>query len=212
MSTGRRPTTVVLAALACGLTVIAAVWMGLLGTSQVACFGAGGALTLMILAGGCRHRPDALYPARMQLARFRRTGQPADLVVVDLTASISPDHRRSSGMSTDEVSSVLRVTDGASMVPAMGGKGVCAVLESDARARAAIDRRLRRACGNEIPVAWVSSPDDGVTLEALLEAAMERLPVPQPRPQQRQRLLPLPVQRLVLRSLEPDRGPMRSTH
>src|SRR3954453_17432776 len=106
MSTGRRPTTVVLAALACGLTVIAAVWMGLLGKSQVACFGAGGALTLMILAGGCRHRPDALYPSRMHLARFRRTGQPDGLVVEFLTACTMLIHRRWSGMSTDEVSSV----------------------------------------------------------------------------------------------------------
>jgi len=204
---------VVLAALACGLTGIAGIGAGLVGASQAAYFGAGGALTLLLLAGGSRRRPDALYPARMQLARFRRSGPPADLVVVDLTASISPGGRRPSGKPAEAVSSVLRVTDGASIVPAMGGRGVCAVLEPDERARAAIDQRLRRACGDEIQVAWVSTPDDGVTLESLLEVALDRLALRQPRPlQRRQGMLPLPIARLIPRNLGADRGPMRSTH
>jgi len=213
MSIGMRATALLLAALASGLSGIGGIGLGLVGVSQVACFGAGGALALMLLAGGSRHHPDALYPARMQLARFRRSGQPADVLVVDLPASISMAGRRPTRKCASAVSSVLRVTDGVSMVPSLGGKGLCAVLESDGRARSAIDRRLRSACGNEIRLAWASSPDDGVTLESLLEVALNRLPLPESERRQRRRSLrPSPVQRLFSRSLGSERGPMRSMH
>ncbi len=110
------------------------------------------------------------------------------------------------------MSSVLRVTDGVSMVPSLGGSGLCAVLESDGRARSAIDQRLRRACGNEVQLAWASSPDDGVTLESLLEVALNRLPIPESRrPQRGESLRPLPVQ-FLHRGLRSESEPMRSVH
>jgi hypothetical protein len=200
-----------LAAVASGLTGIGCIGLGLIEVSDAACFGAGGALALVLLAGGSRNDLDALYPARMQLARCRRSGRPADVLVAELPASTSITGSRPPRKGATAASSVLRVTDGFSMVPSLGGNGICAVLESDARARAAIDQRLRGACGNEIRLAWASSPDDGVTLESLLEVALNRLSVPESRRRQRrQRLLPLPVHRLLPRGLGPEREPMRS--
>jgi hypothetical protein len=166
----------------------------------------------MFVAGGSRHHPDALYPARMQLARCRRSGQPADILVVGFPVSTSLAGRRQSRSWATAASSVLRVTDGVSMLPSMDGNGLCAVLESDGRARSAIDQRLRSACGNEIQLAWASSPDDGVTLESLLEVALDRLPIPgSGRRQRRESLRPLPVQPLP-RSVGSERETMRSAN
>lgn len=208
MSRRTRATSPLLVALAAGLTGIGCIGLGLVGVSQAACFGAGGALALMLVASDSRDRPDALYPARMQLARCRRGGQPADILVVELTSVAGGRQTRRCATA---VSSVLRVTDGVSMIPSLGGNGICAVLESDPRARAAIDQRLRSACGHEVRLAWASSPDDGVTLESLLEVALNRLPLPESgRRQGRERLRPLPVQRLLPRSLGSEREPIGS--
>jgi hypothetical protein len=167
----------------------------------------------MLLAGERQHHPDALYPARMQLARFRRSGQPADILVVQVSPSGSLAGRRQVRECASAVSSVLRVTDGVSMVPSLGGSGWCAVLESDEHARTAIDRRLRSACGSAVRLAWATSPDDGATLEALLEVGLNRLPPRESgRPERGHGLRQLPLPRLLPRSLGPERGPMRSHH
>jgi hypothetical protein len=205
MSRGTPGTTLLLATLASGLIVIGGIGVGLIGLSEAVCLGAGGGLAVMVLAGGAPHPPDALYPARLQLAGFRRRERPADLLVVRLQPSQT--RRGVSRRCASAVSSVLRVTDGVSMVPSLGGNGFCAVLEADGRARAAIDQRLRDACGSEIRMAWASSPEDGVTLESLIAAAVDRLPKPEQR--RRQNLRPLPLQRLVPRSFGPAREPMR---
>ena len=214
MSTGTRATPLLLAALVSGVAGIGGIGLGLVGVSETVCFGAGGALVLVLMAGGSQRHPDALYPARIQLARCRRSGQPADVLVVELPASTSVAGRRPTRECTGAVSSVLRVTDGVSMVPSLGGNGLCAVLESDGGTRSAIDRRLRDACGNEIRVAWASSPDDGVTLESLLEVALSRLPLPDPGRQSGGSLRPLPVQRFLPRGLRANRDNrgMRSVH
>jgi hypothetical protein len=196
--------TVLLAALASGLGGIG---IGLIGLSEAVCFGAGGGLALMLLAGTPRDHPDALYPARLQLARFRRSGKPADILVFRLQPP-SITRRGVSRRCAKAATSVLRVTDGVSMVPSLGGTGFCAVVESDGRSRPAIDQRLRSACGNEIRMAWASSPEDGVTLESLIAAAVDRLPEPS-EPERRQSLRPSPLLRLVPWSLGPDRAPIR---
>jgi hypothetical protein len=182
---------------------IGAIGVGLIGLVDAACFGAGGALALMLLAGGSQRRPDALYPARLQLARFRRSGKSAHVLVVKLPP------RGASRRCASAVSSVLRITDGVAKVPSLGGTGLCAVLEADTHAKNAIQQRLANACGDEIRMGWASSPDDGVTLESLIAAAVDRVPEAR-RPRRRHSLRPLPVQRLIPRSLGPDREPMRS--
>jgi hypothetical protein len=213
MSTGTRASTLVLAALASGLTGIGGIGLGLVGVSQAVSFGTGVTLAVILLTGGSRHRPDALYPARMQLARLRRSGERADVLVIELPASISLADGRPTRRCASAVSSMLRVTDGVSPIPALRGHGVCAVLASDEAARAGIDQRLRGACGDQIELAWATSPDDGVTLESLLEAALHRLPQREPGLRRRGRGLgPQPVQRLLPRGLGPDRGSMRSVN
>jgi hypothetical protein len=205
MSLGTRGSSVLLAGLASGVT--GGIGIGLVGLTQATCFGAGWVLALILLAGGSQHTPDGLHPARLQLARFRRSGMPADVLVVDLPPAPGIGRRRMSRKCASTVSSVLRVTDGVARVPSLGGHGFCAVLETEARTRIAIQRRLREACGCEIRTAWASSPDDGVTLESLIATAVDRLPQPRQR-QRRQVMPPLPVQRLVPRSLGPERQPM----
>jgi hypothetical protein len=201
------PGTTLTAALSAGAAGIGGIGVGLFGLSEAVCFGAGGAFALMLLAGGPQHHRDALYPARLQLARFRRTGKEADVLVVRFEPP-SPTRRSVSRKCASAASSVLRVTDGASMVPSLGGTGFCAVVEADGRSRAAIDQRLKRACGSEIGIAWASSPEDGVTLESLIAAAVDRLPESSQRPRH-QFLRPSPLQRLVPRGLRLDRAPMR---
>jgi hypothetical protein len=209
MAKGRLEAGVLLAGMASGLTGIGAIGIGFLELSEAACFGAGGALAMTLLAGSSRRSPDALYPARMQLARFRRSGKPADVLVVKLPPGPSIARGGAAHRCIAAASSVLRVTDGVAMVPSLGGSGLCAVLESDAGARTAIQERLRNACGSDIRMAWASSSEDGVTLETLIAAAVGRLPEPTP-PPPRQTLRPLPVQRLIPRSLGPEKEPMRS--
>lgn len=209
MLTGTRASMLPLV-LASGLTGAGAIAFGLVGVSEAAFFGAGGALVLMLLRGASAHQLDALYPARIQLARFRRSGEPADILVVGLPAGFSMPGRRLTRDCALAVSSLLRVTDGVSPVPSLGGNGLCAVLESDGSTRSAIDRRLRSACGDEIQLAWATSPEDGVTLDSLLEVALNRLPDPESGRLQGHRPRPLPV-RLLPRALAHGRG-ARSVH
>jgi hypothetical protein len=213
MSSGTRGTVLLSAALASGLTGIGGIGLGLIGVSEAVSFGAGGVLAVLLLASGRQHHADALYPARMQLARFRRSGEPADLLLIELPASVSLAGRRPTRKCASAVSSVLRATDGVSLVPSLDGNGLCAIVESDGRARSAIEKRLEEACGDQIGLAWASSPHDGVALEPLLEVALDRLHQREPgAPERRQGLRPLPVQRLLPRGLGPDRGTMRGVH
>jgi hypothetical protein len=210
MSTATRTTSLLLAS---GIAGVGGIGLGLIGVSEAVSFGVGGALAMILLAGRCQQHPDALYPARMQLARFRRSGDPADILVIELPARISLADGRPTRECASAVSSVLRATDGVSMVPSMGGNGLCAVVESDGRARSAIDKRLKEACGSQIRLAWAGSPADGVALESLIEVAVDRLPRRESEPpRQRHSLRPLPVQRLLPRGLGPDRGTMRSVN
>jgi hypothetical protein len=203
------PATTLTAVLSAGAVGIGGIGIGLIGLSEAVFFGAGGGLALMLLAGAPQHHPDALYPARLQLARFRRSGKRTDVLVVRFQPP-SITRRRVSRKCASAASSVLRVTDGVSIVPSLGGTAFCAVVEADGRSRAAIDQRLRRACGSEIGIAWSSSPEDGVTLESLIAAAVKRLPEYEQR-QRRRHLQPSPLQRLIPRGVGLDREPMRRT-
>jgi hypothetical protein len=146
----------------------------------------------------------------MQLARFRRSGDPADLLVVKLPAPTSIPGRRPRRAHARAACSVLRVTDGVSRVPALGGNGVCAVLRADQRTRTSVERRLRKACPGELQITWASSPEDGVTLDALLEEALNGLGRAEPAERPRTSFRPVTVHRLLPRSLDGEREPMRT--
>jgi hypothetical protein len=181
--------------------------VGIIGPFEAAWLGAGGALTMMILAGGSRDREDSLHPARLQLARFRRSETPADVLVVQLPP-VPPNTRRTAGRrSTSAALSVLRVTDGVATLRSLRGYGLCAVIEANPRARAAIENRLRNACGVEVGLGWASFPADGVTLESLIAAAADRVP-DRRRGDRRQSGSRLRPGRLASRSLDPDGAPI----
>jgi hypothetical protein len=191
-----------------GFTAVAGMLVGVVGPSEVVCFGAGGALALMILAGRSKDVHDALYPARVQLAQYRRSEKAADILVGKLPPGASLA-RNASRRSASATSSVLRITDGVAVVPSARGYQICAVLEADARARAAVEHRLRTVSGDQVRLGWASAPDDGVTLDSLIAAAVDRIPEHRraDRSPARQRL---GVGGLALRTLGPDRTPMRA--
>jgi hypothetical protein len=167
----RRDTRVALLALiGSGLAAIAGLVVGVLGPSEASCVAAGAALATAILAGLTRDDQDPLYPARLQLARFRRSEKPAD-VLVALPAGPQGARRGRVRLSH----SLLRVTDGPVVISSARGDGLCAVLEPDAHARGVIEHRLRNVCGSEVRTGWATFPEDGVTLESLIAAATDRV-------------------------------------
>jgi hypothetical protein len=170
----RRDTSIALLALiGSGLASVAGLVVGVLALSEASCLAAGGALATAILAGLTRDAQDSLYPARLQLARFRRSEKPADILV-----ALPPGPRGARRGRARLARSVLRVTDGAAVMSSARGHGLCAVLEPDARARSAIEHRLRNVCGSEVRAGWATFPEDGVTLESLIAAATDRIRIP----------------------------------
>jgi hypothetical protein len=181
---------------------------GFVGSPEAASFGAGCALALMILASRSKDVHGALYPARLQLAHYRRSEKEADILVVELPPGALITRRNGSRRSASAASSVLRVTDGVAVVRSARDYQICAVLEADARARAAVEHRLRTVCGDRVRLGWASAPDDGVTLDSLITAAADRIPErgrvhrSPTRPQ-------LGIARLIPRALGPDRAATR---
>jgi hypothetical protein len=192
------------AAAAAGFAAIAGVVTWFVGTSAAAWLGAGAALAAVILATVPRDIHDSLYPARLQLARFRRSEKLADVLVVSFPAPRSASRRSASA-----AGSVLRVTDGVAMMPSLRGYRLCAVLESDTRARTAIEGRLRDMFGSEVRMGWASFPEHGVTLESLIAAASDRVP-DRSWPDRGQRMPQMPPrQNLAPRSLGASHTPMK---
>jgi hypothetical protein len=177
----RRDTRIALLALiGSGLAAVAGRVVGFFGPSEAACVAAGGALATAILAGLTKDAQDPLYAARFQLARFRRSEQPAHILV-----ALPAGPREARRGSADLARSVLRVTDGAAVMSSAEGRGICAVLEPDARARRAIEHRLRTVCGGDVRTGWATFPEDGVTLESLIDTATDRVREHEPaRPKQ----------------------------
>jgi hypothetical protein len=158
--------------------VIAGIVLGFIGPSEAAWLGAGGGLAVVILASVSRDIQDPLHPAHLELARFRRSERPAEILVVKLPPGPPTTRGSASRGSASAACSVLRVTDGVAIMPSLRGSGLCAVLEPDADARTAIEHRLRDVCGSEVGLGWASFPEDGVTLESLIAAAADRVPDP----------------------------------
>ncbi len=177
----RRDTSIALLALiGSGLAAVASLVVGVLGPSEASCVAAGGALATAILAGLTRDAQDSLYPARLQLARFRRSEKPADILV-----ALPSGPRRARRGRAQLARSVLRVTDGPVVTSSARGHRLCAVLEPDPRARRAIEHRLRDVFGSDVRAGWATFPEDGVTLESLIAAATDHIPDHEPaRPKQ----------------------------
>jgi hypothetical protein len=179
----RETSIALVAGAAPGLAATAGIFAGFIDPSQAACVWAGSALAAVILADGRRVAPqDQLYPARLQLARFRRRERPADVLLVQLPQG-TLRARLTGGRRASAACAKLRVTDGVAVLPSVGGCRLCAVMEPDSRARRAIEARLRNACGEGVGLGWATFPEDGATLESLVAVAAGRVPgrVPPPR-------------------------------
>jgi hypothetical protein len=184
--TGMRETSIApVAGAAPGLAATAGVFAGFIDASEASWLWVGSVLAALILAGGGRDTTqDQLYPARLQLARFRRSERPADVLLVRLPrGTLRP--RRAGGHSASAACAVLRVTDGVAVLPSFRGCRLCAVIEPDSRARRAIESRLRNACGEGVGLGWATFPKDGATLESLVAVAAGRVPEPVPPPRTR---------------------------
>jgi hypothetical protein len=194
-----------------GLTAVVAAALGLLAPVEALCFAVGAVLALAIAARGSKPVEDTLYPARVSLARFRRDDKPADVLVVRFPPGRPISGRMKGRRIARAAGAVLRVTDGVCAVPSLPGEGLCAVLEPDPRARAAIEQRLTRVCPGDIRVGWASCPEDAVTLDALVAVAADRgsnqweAPVP-PVPQR------LRAGHLLADTLSAGRASVRRTH
>ena len=121
------------------------------------------AVAVLLLCG----RPVAAgdprdHALRRHLAICRRREERALVLVA------SASGRRGS-MTTD-----LRISDSTVAVSRRGDSTLVAVLDGRELSRERITERLREAHGQELKVGWATFPDDGLTLDALVEIASAR--------------------------------------
>jgi hypothetical protein len=106
-----------------------------------------------------------------QLMRSRRRNQAASVVVVQADRPAGPAQLWPS----------LRVTDGFDLVTGRDGIELRAVLDDEGLDRAAFAQRIRGVLGtSDVRFGWASFPADGVTLEALVDAARAHIESPDP--------------------------------
>jgi hypothetical protein len=206
---GMRESSIALVAgTASAFTATAGIVAGFMEPTEAAWLGAGWVLALMILAGASKGVQDPLYPARVQLARFRRSEEPADLLLVRFPRGRWPG-RASAKRAARAALAALRVSDGATVLRSPHGLGLCAVLPPDVRARTTVENRLRKVCGDELVLGWARFPEEGVSLESLIDAAADRIQddLPLPRPSRVPEALP--GRQLASRSLTPEDLPAR---
>lgn len=109
------------------------------------------------------------------IMRARRRGESAAVLV----ARAAGAHRSTGRL----LAGCFRVTDSVSVVRLPRGYALSAVFDDDGLDRAVLERRLRASAGVPMQAAWARFPDDGVTLDALLERAwaeLHRSDVPDP--------------------------------
>ncbi len=154
-----------------GLTLIALVPLGLepggAGSGWVLA-GAALALATVVPAQGLVRRGPATE-ARRHLAACRRRDAAADVLVVR-AAGLTPSTAR-------RLLGTLRCSDSGAVVHARGDTALIAVLDRDELVRSGVEARLRDASEPHAPAfGWSSFPEDGLTLEVLVEHALATAP------------------------------------
>lgn len=131
---------------------------------------AGAALTYATVGPAPAARPGATL--RHQLAVARRRGEPASVLV-------APVDRRDDA---ERLAHALRSTDAAEVLRVDGHQVVVAVLEEASLDRDALRARLSAALAlPDLSCAWTRFPEDGATVEVLVDHALAHAPVvPQP--------------------------------
>lgn len=105
---------------------------------------------------------DPLRESRIALARARREGAEADVLVAN-AERLSPSEAVA-------VASTLRVTDGVSLRRHGRQWELCAVL-TGTEAREIVEERLHRVSPVPLAIGWARFPHDAVTFEGLVERA-----------------------------------------
>lgn len=140
-----------------------------IGPGEIAWVGIGSLVAVLLASARRQSSPrdaDPLRALRVELARCRRNGTEADLLVARLP-------RRLDGRSPD-LACALRVTDGLALRESRRGQEMLALFDARDAARIPVERRLRGLESDALDCAWARFPDDGVTLEALLDRVGER--------------------------------------
>jgi hypothetical protein len=103
--------------------------------------------------------------------RCRRREEPASVLVARLPARVR--------ISPERVLACFRLTDSVSIARIRDGYEIAGVFDEDGFEREGLELRLRAALdGIDARIGWMRFPDDGVTLEVLLENARAALPAP----------------------------------
>jgi hypothetical protein len=102
------------------------------------------------------------HALRRHLAICRRREERAFVLVAS-----APGRRRA--MTAD-----LRISDSSVAASQRGNSTLAAVVDAREHARERITERLRSAHGQELRVGWATFPDDGLTLDALVDLASAR--------------------------------------
>lgn len=140
-----------------------------LGPSEVAWVGLG-SLAAVLLASERRQGPprdaDPLRPLRVELARCRRNQTAADLLTARLPRDVNGQ--------APPLARALRVTDGVVLRKSSRSSELLALFDARDAARVPVERRLKEIEGDALVCGWARFPDDGVTLEALLDRVGER--------------------------------------
>jgi hypothetical protein len=144
-----------------------ALLVGLLGPAA-AWVVAAASLSLLVRAQALMVRYEVAPGPQLQLDRSRRRGEPASVLVVALPPNAA-DTRRAL--------EVVRITDALAVRQTAGQLQLYGVLEGVAP-RTIIEQRLAQAAGDVAPAfGWARFPEDGLTLEILVECAEHALSV-----------------------------------
>lgn len=134
---------------------------------------------VFLIAAHRKPAPSPLLNPEVLIARCRRLGTTAQIVVGEGTG---PD-------ALGALASAVRTTDGFAARETPGGCEIVGVIEGDAVDRAAVERRLNAALGGGVTFGWAQFPADGLTLEVAAAAAAGRMhglelaTAPKPAPQ-----------------------------
>jgi hypothetical protein len=137
-------------------------------TPSWAWVGAGAAIGLATsLHGGGQPSPSGNGDLQRHLAWCRRREERAHLLVIPLA-----------DVGEQELSGILesfRITDSVTLRKANGGAELYTLLDDKGFVREGLERRLSELRGGRSSFGWATFPDDGVTIQTLIEHARDQM-------------------------------------